>query len=171
MLHRIALSLLVILMTTANVSAARNSGPKQLGKFGHWTSYVMTQNGKKVCYMASHPQKKAGKYTKRGDVYMLVTHRPAEKSFNVVSVHAGYPFSSGATVIATIDKKEFKLFAEGETAWAPNTLDKQVTTALTRGSSLVVKGKSRKGTATRDVYSLKGTTKAWNAINKACGVK
>lgn len=153
------------------IAAAKNTAPKQIGKYGDWTAFVMTQSGRKVCYMASFPKKKQGKYTKRGEVYALVTHRPREKSLNVVSLQAGYPFSDGATVIAAIDGKQHKLFTEAETAWAPRGSDKPLTVAMSRGTSMIVTGASRRGTKTKDTYSLKGSAQALRAINKACGVR
>ncbi|MEN8236194.1 MAG: invasion associated locus B family protein [Pseudomonadota bacterium] len=169
---RIFLTVLCLtLVPSVTLAATKNTAPKQIGKYGDWTAFVMTQNGRKVCYMASFPKKKEGKYTKRGDVYALVTHRPRENSFNVVSLQAGYPFSEGATVIATIDGKQHKLFAEAETAWAPRGSDKPLTTAMSRGANMIVTGTSRRGTKTKDTYSLKGSLQALRAINKACGTR
>ncbi len=163
--------LFTTIFSCASLMAAKDTSaaPKQLGKFGDWTAYVMTQNGANVCYMVTFPEKKEGNYNKRGDVYTLVTHRPKDKVFNVVSLQAGYGFAKGATVVATIDGKEFKLFGEDETAWAPNTLDKELTDAMSKGSRMVVTGKSQRGTETKDTYSLKGSVHALRAINRACG--
>ncbi len=149
----------------------QNSAPKQIGKYGEWTAFVMTQNGNKVCYMASFPKQSEGKYTKRGEVYALVTHRPRDNNFNVVSLQAGYSFASGATVIPTIDGKQHKLFTESETAWAPSGSDKDLTTAMSRGKKMIVVGTSSRGTKTEDIYSLEGSLPALRAINKACGAK
>lgn len=164
-------ALCIGLLPSMSLAAPQAASPKQIGKFGDWTAFVLTQNGKKVCYMASFPKKKEGKYTQRGDVYALVTHRPGESSFNVVSLQAGYPFSEGATVTASIDGKNYKLFTESETAWAAKDSDKPITMAMSRGTNMVVTGSSRKGTATKDTYSLKGSLQAWRAINKACGAR
>lgn len=148
------------------------AGPKQIGKFGEWTAYVTTQSGKKVCYMVSFPKTKKGKYSKRGDVYALITHRPREKNFNVVSLHAGYPFKTNASVSATIAKRKYTLFTdEFETAWSSSEFDNAIVASMTKGHEMVVKGQSRRGTQTEDKYSLNGSARALRAINSACGVK
>ena len=45
-----------------------------------------------MCYIGSEPKKSRGKYKKRGGIYVLVTHRPAEKSTHVISIKAGYTY-------------------------------------------------------------------------------
>ena len=42
---------------------------------------------------------------------------------------------------------------------------------MKRGRKMVVKGKSSRGTATTDTYSLTGFSAAYKAIGEACGVK
>jgi len=155
-----------------------NDSPKKLGEFGAWKAYEMKdKDGQKVYYMLSEPTSSKGKYTKRGDVYALITHRPGKKSFNVVSLHAGYSFKDGAQVIATVksgkNTKDFKLFTDKETAWTPSDQeDKNFTKNLTEwGSTLEIKGESLRGTKTVDEYSLKGSLAAYRAICKACGYK
>ncbi len=146
--------------------------PKQLGKFGEWTAYMATQGGNKVCYIVGFPKSKKGKYSKRGEVYTLVTHRPKEKSFNVMSFHVGYPLKPSASTYAKIDKQKFTLFNdEYETAWSSSEKDKTIVTALTKGREMILTGVSKRGTHTEDKYSLTGSHKALQAINKACGVK
>ncbi|MGB0935719.1 MAG: invasion associated locus B family protein [Alphaproteobacteria bacterium] len=162
----------ILVLGCGVADAAKNdSSPRRTGTFGKWTTYVMKQDGKKVCYMVSRPTKSQGKYKKRGQVYAMIAHRPAESSYNVISLHAGYGFSAGATVKATVGGEKFELFTEGETAWAPNELDKAITMAITKGSTMKIDGVSSRGTKTHDVFSLKGSTRAWKEINKQCGIK
>ena len=144
-----------------------------LGEFGDWVATQGTEAGKPLCYISAEPQKSVGKYTKRGQVYAIVTHRPAEKSVGVVSFQAGYTLKKGAPVSAAIDaKKKFSLFSQGEFAWTREAGDdKALVKAMRAGTTLVVKGTSARGTLTTDTYALKGFTAAMKAINKACGVK
>ncbi|WP_246200958.1 invasion associated locus B family protein [Azospirillum brasilense] len=70
--------------------------------------------------------------------------------------------------------KSFKLFTDGETAWARDAdTDKAVTAAMrdAKGKSMVVKGVSARGTKTTDTYGTDGFAQAYDAINQACGVK
>ena len=140
-----------------------------LGEFEEWEAFKEFNGGKPVCYMGTKPIKAIGKYKKRGDNYVLVTHRPAEKSFGVVSVRAGYKFKKASEAIVSIGIHNFNLFTDGGHAFAfENKDDFALIMAMKKGTNMIIKGTSSRGTKTTDTYSLKGVTAAWKAINKAC---
>ena len=150
--------------------------PKALGTFGQWTAAELMQGGSKICYMVSRPAKSEGKYSRRGDVLLVVTHRPASKSFDVVTFQAGYAFASGAKVPVNVDGKKFELLArpevEKESAWAPDAkTDKALIAALRSGKTAVVQGTSARSNETSDTFGLLGFTRAYGTISQACGVK
>ncbi|CAO3399084.1 invasion associated locus B family protein [Azospirillum palustre] len=166
-------SILAAGFLAAGVTAAPAAAadPRHLGTFKDWNAFLFEEKGQKVCYISSQPKKSEPK-AKRGDIYTLVTHRPAEKALDVVSVIVGYPFKKGSEAEVSIDGKDFKLFTDGETAWARDAdADRTVTAALRNGKQMVVKGVSGRGTKTTDTYSLAGVGQAYDAINEACGVK
>ena len=143
-----------------------------IGNFGDWETYRESEGGKAVCYMGSQPKKAKGKYKKRGDTYILVTHRPAEKSLNVISIKAGYTYQSGSEVDVVIGETTFKMFTDAGHAFAYDSkTDGAIVKAMIRGARMIIKGTSSRGTQTTDTYSLKGFTAAYKAINKACEVK
>ena len=145
---------------------------KPLGNFGDWEAYRETDGGKPVCYIGSQPKKATGKYKIRGDTYILITHRPAEKSFGVVSLKAGYTYQKTSETDVIIGAKTFKLFTKLGHAFAVDQkTDKAFVDAMIRGARLVVKGTSSRGTKTTDTYSLKGVAASWKAINRACKAK
>ncbi len=127
--------------------------------------------------MVSFPIQQKGKNKKRSKPYLMITHRPAEKSYNVVSAYAGYKLAKGkkpSIIIATKDSdKKFELFAEGETAWAPSDeVDEELAKMITRtGKELTFKGETFKGTRITDKYSLKGSLAAYKLICQECEVK
>ncbi|ANC93185.2 hypothetical protein A6A40_11250 [Azospirillum humicireducens] len=163
------LSALFAAALTAAPAAAAD--PRHLGTFKDWNAFAFEEKGQKVCYISSQPKKTEPK-AKRGDIYALVTHRPSEKTLDVVSIIVGYPFKKGSEAEVSVDGKEFKLFTDGETAWARDAEgDRAVTAALRNGKQMVVKGVSGRGTRTTDTYSLAGVGQAYDAINEACGVK
>ena len=142
-----------------------------LGTFQDWTAYKTSQGGKHICYMAAAPKKDEGNYSKRGDILTMVTHRPSSKSFNVISIHAGYKYKKGSTAEVTIGGAKFTLFTNAETAWANDTADdKALVRNMRAGANMIVRGKSWRGTNTKDTYSLLGFPAALRAINKACKV-
>jgi len=142
-----------------------------LGKHGDWEAFSDTEGGKSICYMASEPTKMRGKYSKRGASYAMVTHRPAEKSRNVVSVRAGYSYKPASEVEIAVGKLKFKLFTKDGWAFAPDPdADNALVKAMVRGATMTVVGTSARGTKTTDTYSLKGFTAAYRAISKACKI-
>jgi invasion protein IalB len=146
--------------------------PKLISTHGDWAAYAFKENGGAVCYMASQPKKSEGAYKKRDQIFALVTHRPDENTKNVFSFIAGYTYKSGANITLTIDKKDYALFTNKDMAWAKDAdTDNKITEALRKGSTMVIKGESARGTKTVDHFSLKGTGGAHDAINRACGIK
>ncbi len=143
-----------------------------IDNFKEWTAFTETEGGKKTCYVASAPQKAEGKYKKRDDLYVLVTHRPAEKSVGVFSVRAGYTYKKGSEVEVNIDGQRFILFTDAGNAWAYDSkVDQVLVRAMKGGLTMIVAGISSRGTLTTDTYSLNGFTAAYDAITRACGVK
>lgn len=145
---------------------------KFLGQFGKWEAFQEFNRGKSVCYMGAQPTKAQGKYKKRGDTYVLVTHRPAEKTFGVVSVSAGYNFLKASETTVTINADTFNLFTDAGHAFAyDKAIDIALIQAMIRGAHMIIEGTSSRGTKTTDTYSLNGVLAAWKAINKACKKK
>ena len=158
-----------VLLGTINVANA--SEPRLIGTFGDWTAYSFTENGNKVCYMASQPKTAVGNYTARGDIFALITHRPAEKTKNVFSYITGYPYKPGSEVTISVNGRTFKLFTQDDTAWAADAAaDSSLARAIQDGSKMIVKGTSKRGTLTTDTFGLGGSSKAHQAISKECGI-
>jgi len=166
----VALAILV-LATAPGPAAGQNVEP--IGDSGKWHAYTFLEEGKKVCYMSSEPEKKEGDYKVRGPVYALVTHRPALNSRDVVSLISGYPLKPDADIIVTVDRKQkFSRFADKETAWAADEkTDRTLVKAMMKGTTMVVEGTSSRGSKTKDTYSLSGFGKMYQTISQACGVK
>jgi len=172
-MFKILLSIFAVMASLAvlGASAAHASEPRLIGTFGDWSAYSFVENGNKVCYMASQPKTAVGNYTKRGDVFALVTHRPSEKTKNVFSYMTGYPYKSESDVSVKVNGRDFTLFTEGDTAWAADaTTDNAIASAIKAGSSMVVKGQSSRGTLTTDTFGLKGSSKAHQKISEECGI-
>ncbi len=166
MIARFYIAFLLVFVFAA---AARADEVNVLGVFQDWTAYKTTQGSKAICYIASEPKKDEGKYSKRGQIYAMVTHRPKAKSFDVVSIHAGYEYNKGSTAEVAIGGHRFTLFTNDSAAWAGDSADDAaLVKAMRAGSKMVVKGVSWRGTKTKDTYSLLGFTAAHKAISKAC---
>ena len=151
--------------------AAIASNIEVLGSFDNWSAYSYKDGSDHVCYMASQPTKSQGKYARRDDVFLIVTHRPENKTFDVVNVVAGYTYKSTSKPQLSIDKnKAIELKRHEDTAWAKDAAtDEKLVAEMKKGSNAVLVGTSARGTKTTDTFSLKGFSKAYEAISKACG--
>jgi len=159
-------------MLSGIAGAVQASEPRLLGEYGDWKAYVFMETNNKVCYMVSQPKKNEGNYSKRGDIFALITHRPAENSRNVFSYIAGYAYQAGSEVIVKVNNQTFKLFTQDDSAWAPDqNTDNKLADAIKRGNALVVQGTSSRGTLTTDTYGLKGSSSAHKAISDECDVR
>ncbi len=142
---------------------------KKFGSYGDWDAYSYMEDGAKVCYIASSPVTAKGNYKKRGNIFAMVTHRPAEKTYNVFSYLAGYDYRKGDEVTLGIDGVMYSLYGEGSVAWTVNeAADQKLIAALRKGKTMVVRGRSSSNTETSDTFSLKGTGSALDAITKEC---
>jgi hypothetical protein len=153
--------------------------PQSLGKFGFWETYQVSENNQPVCYMSitgpapQAPAVKKGKPAtpKRGNIVLMVTHRPAEGSKDVVSYAAGVKFKNASDAKIKIGDKEFSLFTQNDTAWSRDAAtDHALAAALQSADALTMYGESVKGDALADKVALKGARQAYLAISKACGL-
>lgn len=143
-----------------------------IGEHKDWTSYSYSENGHKVCFITSVPKKAEGKYKKRGDIYLIVSHRTGEKRWDEVSVQTGYAYKKDSEATLNIGKTRYNFFTAGDSAWAYDLGDdKKVINSMVKGSNLIVNGVSARGTKTKDTYSLRGFSAAYRSINQACGKK
>lgn len=158
-----------LLALIGHIGSAAAAAPQMIGEYGDWVAYYYRDNAGPVCYMASTPKKDEGKYTKRGDIFVVVTHRPHENSYDVVNINAGYTYKKNAPVELKIGAKTFRLFTDGDKAWTiKDKDDKDIVAAMKRGSRMIVDGVSARGTKTKDTYSLRGFTSAYRAISNKC---
>ena len=150
-------------------STAQAQEVKALGTFGKWVAFTYTEKGKPVCYISAKPDKSEGAYKNRGDALLLVTHRPGEKAFDVISMVAGYQYQPDSDVIVTVGGKTFKLFTNADRAWSRDSqTDSAIVDQLIKGSSVMIKGTSSRNNASTDTISLTGFGAAYKAISDTC---
>ena len=165
------LILTVFCLCAVKAFALSKDTPEVLGVFDDWSAFSYKDEAGQICYMATEPTKSQGKYSRRDDVFLIVTHRPTENAFDVVNVTAGYVYKKNSRPYLTVDNnKPITLAVFNDTAWAKDAqTDAKLVANMKKGTRAVLKGSSVRGTATTDTFSLKGFGKAYQAINKACG--
>ena len=142
---------------------------KSVGKFKDWESFILSQEGNKICFAQSTPVVRAPKKVKRDPSRLFVSFRPAENIKNEVSVTNGYEFKPKAPVTAKSGKKSYDLFSKGRFAWIVDNKDEaKLIVTMKKASRLMIIGNTDKGDQTTDHYSMMGFTKAYNTAKKSC---
>tara|TARA_Y100000590_G_scaffold228268_1_gene257603 strand:+ start:402 stop:908 length:507 start_codon:yes stop_codon:yes gene_type:complete len=161
--------LLLILFSFACSISYGEENLKSIGKFKDWESFILSQEGNKICYAQSIPVVRAPKKLKREPSRLFVSFRPAENIKNEVSVTNGYEFKAKTPVIAKSGKKTYDFFSKGRFAWVVDNEDeKKLIATMKKASRLMIIGNTDKGNQTTDHYSMMGFTKAYNTAKKSC---
>ena len=142
---------------------------KSIGKFKDWESFVLSQEGNKICFAQSIPVVRAPKKLKRKPSRLFISFRPNENIKNEISVTNGYEFKLKAPVAAKSGKKSYDLFSKGRFAWVVDNKDEaKLIVTMKKASRLMIIGNTTKGDQTTDHYSMMGFTKAYNTAKKSC---
>ena len=170
-----AVALSLAAMVSAPVAQAAN--PQQpIGTYDYWRVFVEGSGAAQYCFALGEPVSTLPKGAERGKIFMSIAHRPGQGVRNEVAVSIGYAFSSESNPFAKIDGESFSFFTgvraqngADDWAWLLNLKDqKRLVAAMKKGSEMIFKGTSARGTLTTDSYSLRGVTAAMKALDAAC---
>ncbi|NWH08052.1 MAG: hypothetical protein HXY22_05295 [Alphaproteobacteria bacterium] len=172
-MKRTALALLSALALALPATTASAAAPEQLGVFNDWSVYRSTSTDGTVCYALSKPTASDPKTVKRDPIYFLISSWPEKGVKGEPSVVPGYPYKEKSMVTVEVGSDSFQFYTKNrETdcgAWLQETSEEQrLLDAMRRGSSMIVKGTSRRGTLTTDEYSLKGISAALDKMAADC---
>lgn len=127
-----------------------------------------------LCWSVSQPRESVhtrdGRVVsvRRSQILLLISFNPKDQD-GWVSFHSGYPYRDGSEVSVNIDGQIFEMFTGGETAWTnTDEDDTRMIRALKLGGEAVVTGVSRRGTTTKDTFSLLGVTAATEDAQNRC---
>ncbi|MGJ8529492.1 invasion associated locus B family protein [Maritalea sp.] len=165
-----AIAVGIAALSTFSVVASAEAATK-LGTFKVWTAWTDKDANGKICYISATPGDSQPTGVNRSPIHFIITHREGSKKRNEVATLIGYPFKPGAEASATVDGKAYPMVTDSaqEAGWLASTADEAgFVAAMKRGSELVVRGISTRGTRTTDTYSLSGVTAAMNEIDKSC---
>ena len=162
-------SLLLILFSFICSISYGEENLKSIGKFKEWESFVLSQEGSKICFAQSKPVIRAPKKLKREPSRLFVSFRPSENIKNEISVTNGYEFKLKAPVEAKSGKKSYDLYSKGRLAWVVDNKDEaKLIVTMKKASRLMIIGNTDKGDQTTDHYSMMGFTKAYKTAKKSC---
>ena len=153
-------------------AASGGAEPTLIGQFGSWAAYTAAPGGKKVCFALAKPSssKTTPPNRPRDPAYAFISTRPSEKVVTEVSVMVGYPLKPGSESAIEVAGSSFAMYTQGDGIWIKNAAEEErLVEAMRRGAEITVKGVSAKGTASTDVFSLKGLAQALDKVAQACG--
>ncbi len=150
------------------VASLGDGKPMLLESFHDWGAYV-AQGRDKTCYALASPKERAPSTLKRDPAYVFISSRPSENVRNEVSIIMGFAMNDKAEAKAEIGNASYDLIAKGTNAWVKNPAqENQFIDALKKGSKLIVKAPSTRGSVTTDTYSLAGLSQALDRVRKEC---
>lgn len=166
---RISLKHTLLIAALCCTTPALAADPKHLADHGDWAAYEHVTKSGKVCFAITEPKETLPKNVNRDPIYFLITNRPKEKIVNEVSVIIGYPFKANSVATTRVGDETFKMYTKGDGSWVDNAKnEKRLIKMMKNGNTMIVKGTSKRGTATTDEYSLIGITAVVGIIDKAC---
>jgi Invasion associated locus B (IalB) protein len=145
--------------------------PTLLGQFGEWGAYTASPGGKKVCFALAKPasSKTTPPNRPRDPAYIFISSRPSEKVREEVSIIFGYGFKPSSDASVEIGGANYAMYTQADGAWVKNAAEEpRLVDAMRKSGDLTVKGTSAKGTASVDVYSLRGLPEALNRVGQEC---
>ena len=148
---------------------------EKLGEFKAWTAYSSGAGDSKVCYALSKPRMSEPTKVKRDPTYFLINDWPGRKAKSEPEIVPGYEYKDKSTVMAEVGSTKFEFFTKNEGtaggAWLEQQPDEdRLVEAMRKSAELFVIGTSKKGTQTRDTYSLAGLSDALDKVHEACGL-
>jgi hypothetical protein len=145
-----------------------SNAPKAIGRWEDWEAATHVEAGQTVCYAFTRVQSSIPAVTGRGDVILTVTERPGAGR-DEVAVGAGFAYPPAATVLVQAETTALDFYTASRSAFARD--GHAAVAAFTKARQVLVRSPSPKGGNVTDTFSLKGFTKAYAAIVKACPVK
>jgi hypothetical protein len=160
---------MVAAMLAATSVVALPKSTKLIDKFNDWTFYSHRDSRSKLCFAIGMPKTREPPAVRREPPFFYVSAWPNEGVKSEVSVKIGYAFRKGSDVTVRIGKEAFKLFTKDDRAFVADPAEeRKLIEVMKKGSSMVVKGVSERGTSTKDTYSLSGIARALQALNAGC---
>jgi hypothetical protein len=150
---------------------AKAAGPKPIGTFDDWTAATNSEAGQTICYAFVRASHSTPATLKRGEALLTVTERPGGR--DAVAITAGFTLAANAVVAVTVGPTALEFAAPSLTARSSAYArdGHAAAAAFTHGTLVTAHLPAPHGAAVVDTFSLKGFTRAYEAINKACPAK
>ena len=101
---------------------------------------------------------------------MFISSRPTEKVKDEVSMLVtGYQFKPNTDASLAVGPTQFAMYTQNDGAWVKNAADEtRLVDTMRKGSEVVIKAQTSRGTQTTDTFSLKGVAQALDRVAQEC---
>lgn len=160
-------------LTTLAVAAAlavplASASPTAIGRYKDWSVFTDTANGETVCYAATPATDKAPRSADHGEVWFYVTNWKSGRARNQPSLKVGFDLREDLAPKASIGRSSWALFGVGREAFADDSDDSRIVSALKKGRELRVEAVSKRNTQVAYHFSLSGSAAAIDKANAIC---
>jgi hypothetical protein len=174
--RRVAIAaILTAAAAAAPLAPAWAGDPTLLGAYKSWVAYTNGDGESKVCYALAQPTSKTPAKAKRDPVFFLINDWPHRGAKAEPEIVPGYQYKDNSKVTVEVGSDKFEFFTRNEDnvggAWVEQQPDEvRLINALKGAPQAIVTGISKRGTMTRDTYSLDGFADALDKIHASCGM-
>jgi hypothetical protein len=149
-------------------AATDANAPKSIGRFEDWQAATHVEAGQTVCYAFTRVKSSVPAVTGRGDVILTVTERPGTAR-DAVAFSAGFTYAPASGVLVQAETAALDFYTAGRSAFARE--GKVAVAAFAKANQVLVRSPHPKSGNVTDTFSLRGFSKAYDAITKACPAK
>ena len=158
--------ILINLIILFFLSFANANDPKSIGKFKNWETFTYDDGKGKICFAQTIPWKG----------HQIILWKPSRlfvtfENLKKLKMNKCYKWTEykASSVTATSGKNEFSMFSQGNFAWLIDREEEaSLIKTMKKASRLSILAKANNGRQTKDLYSMMGFTKAYNAAKKNC---
>ena len=158
-------------LSFAAAAAADNS--TLLGVSKDWSAFQATTSDGKTCFAQSKPKSVLPKKAARDAILFMISDWPGRNVKSELEIVPGYIYKDGEPVYAQVGATKIEFFSRNDnnvgTAWVKDAGEEaKLIEAMRTASTITVSGVSKRGTKTKDTYSLNGLSSALEKIHAAC---
>ena len=144
-----------------------------LGVSKDWSAFQAKTDDGRFCYAQTKPKSILPKKAVRDAVLFMISDWPGRNVRNELEIIPGYQYKDGEPVFAQVGTTKVEFFTRNDngvgTAWVKESADEaKLVDAMRSGSQIVVSGVSKRGTKTKDTYSLGGFGTVVEKMHAAC---
>ena len=161
-------TLIGLAVTAALAAPLASASPTAIGRYKDWSVFTDTTNGETICYAATQATDKAPRAADHGDVWFYVTNWKSGRARNQPSLKVGFDLREDLAPKASIGRSSWAMFGIGREAFADDSDDSRIVSALKKGSELRVEAVSQRNTQVAYHFSLSGSAAAIDKASAIC---